>query len=49
MAVALWLLALQGVIGAFDTIYYHEWPGRKLYCWSLVQIAADSFGQEPRR
>ena len=25
MRVALWLLALQGVIGAFDTLYYHEW------------------------
>ncbi len=28
MAVALSLLALQGVIGAFDTIYYHEWRAR---------------------
>jgi len=28
MTVALWLLALQGVIGAFDTIYYHEWRAR---------------------
>ena len=28
MAVALWLLALQGVIGAFDTAYYHEWRAR---------------------
>src|SRR5262245_3000897 len=25
---ALWLLALQGVIGAFDTIYYHEWKAK---------------------
>ncbi|MBA2257811.1 MAG: hypothetical protein H0W18_02865 [Acidobacteria bacterium] len=25
MIVALWLLAVQGVIGAFDTLYYHEW------------------------
>ena len=25
---ALWLLALQGIIGAFDTIYYHEWKAR---------------------
>ena len=25
MSVALWLLAIQGVIGAFDTVYYHEW------------------------
>ncbi len=28
MAVALWLLAVQGVIGAFDTLYYHEWRAR---------------------
>src|SRR5260370_12197655 len=28
MAVALWLLALQGVIGGFDTAYYHEWRAR---------------------
>jgi hypothetical protein len=26
--VALWLLAIQGVIGAFDTVYYHEWRAR---------------------
>ena len=25
ITVALWLLAIQGVIGAFDTLYYHEW------------------------
>ena len=25
MIVALWLLAIQGAIGAFDTLYYHEW------------------------
>ena len=25
MHTALWLLAMQGVIGAFDTLYYHEW------------------------
>jgi hypothetical protein len=25
---ALWLLAVQGAIGAFDTIYYHEWRAR---------------------
>ncbi len=25
---ALWLLGVQGVIGAFDTIYYHEWKAR---------------------
>lgn len=28
MKVGLWLLAIQGLIGAFDTIYYHEWRAR---------------------
>jgi len=28
MKIALWLLAVQGLIGAFDTIYYHEWRAR---------------------
>lgn len=28
MRTALWLLALQGAIGAFDTLYYHEWRAR---------------------
>src|SRR5436190_19922649 len=28
MTAALWLLAVQGVIGAFDTLYYHEWRAR---------------------
>ena len=28
MTIALWLLALQGMIGAFDTLYYHEWRAR---------------------
>ena len=28
MVVALWLLAMQGFIGAFDTAYYHEWIAR---------------------
>jgi hypothetical protein len=28
ISTALWLLALQGVIGAFDTLYYHEWRAR---------------------
>jgi hypothetical protein len=28
MIVALWLLWIQGVIGAFDTLYYHEWRAR---------------------
>jgi len=26
--VALWIFALQGVLGAFDTLYYHEWRAR---------------------
>ena len=28
MTVVLWLLAIQGAIGAFDTAYYHEWRAR---------------------
>ena len=28
MRTALWLLAAQGAIGAFDTLYFHEWRGR---------------------
>jgi hypothetical protein len=28
MIVAFWLLAILGVIGAFDTFYYHEWRAR---------------------
>jgi hypothetical protein len=28
MSVALWLLGIQGLIGAFDTLYYHEWRAR---------------------
>ena len=28
MTATLWLLAIQGVIGAFDTVYYHEWRAR---------------------
>jgi hypothetical protein len=28
MIAALWLLAVQGVLGAFDTIWYHEWRAR---------------------
>ncbi len=28
MRTALWLLAVQGAIGAFDTVYYHEWRAR---------------------
>jgi hypothetical protein len=28
MEIALGLLAFQGIIGAFDTLYYHEWRAR---------------------
>ena len=28
MTTALWLLAIQGIIGAFDTLFYHEWRAR---------------------
>ena len=28
MKIALYLLALQGFIGAFDTLFYHEWKAR---------------------
>jgi hypothetical protein len=28
MAVALWLLFVQGLIGAFDTLYFHEYRAR---------------------
>lgn len=28
MRIALWLLAAQGLLGAFDTLYYHEWRAR---------------------
>jgi hypothetical protein len=28
MTWALWLLMIQGMLGAFDTLYYHEWRAR---------------------
>ena len=28
MSTVLWLLALQGALGGFDTAYYHEWRAR---------------------
>jgi len=28
MTTVLWLLAIQGVVGAFDTFYFHEWRAR---------------------
>jgi hypothetical protein len=44
MTIALWLLALQGVIGAFDTLYYHEWrarlPGRGRAAASELKLHA---------
>ncbi len=44
MIVALWLLAIQGVIGAFDTLYYHEWrarlPARGAQCASELKLHA---------
>jgi len=48
MIVALWLLAIQGLIGAFDTAYYHEWraqlPARgKLAASELKLHAARDF------
>lgn len=33
MITALWLLAIQGVIGAFDTVYYHEWRAQLPARW----------------
>jgi hypothetical protein len=33
MTTALWLLFIQGIIGAFDTLYYHEWRAR-LAAWA---------------
>jgi len=44
MIVALWLLAIQGVIGAFDTLYYHEWrarlPAQGVRCASELKLHA---------
>ena len=44
MTVALWLLAIQGIIGAFDTLYYHEWrarlPARAAQCGSELKLHA---------
>jgi hypothetical protein len=49
MTIALWLLAIQGVIGAFDTLYYHEWRaqlparGRKAAPELKLHAARDFF------
>ncbi|HEU4891976.1 MAG TPA: hypothetical protein VFT47_10530 [Vicinamibacterales bacterium] len=44
MIVALWLLAIQGIIGAFDTLYYHEWrarlPARGAECAAELKLHA---------
>jgi hypothetical protein len=44
MIVALWLLAIQGIIGAFDTLYYHEWrarlPARGAQCAAELKLHA---------
>jgi hypothetical protein len=58
MITALWLLAAQGVIGAFDTLYFHEWRARlpagvpatspelKIHAWRDVFYAV-LFGSLP--
>ncbi len=28
MATVIWLLLVQGILGAFDTLYFHEWKAR---------------------
>lgn len=44
MSTVLWLLAVQGLLGAFDTVYFHEWraqlparpemrPELRLHAW----------------
>jgi hypothetical protein len=44
MKTALWLLAVQGIIGVFDTLYYHEWrarlPGRGLAAAAELKLHA---------
>jgi hypothetical protein len=44
MTIALWLLAIQGAIGAFDTAYYHEWraqlPARGALAASELKLHA---------
>ena len=44
MTIALWLLAIQGLVGAFDTVYYHEWrarlPGRGTAAASELKLHA---------
>ena len=44
MTIALGLLAVQGLIGAFDTLYYHEWrarlPARGQQCAAELKLHA---------
>lgn len=44
MTTVLWLLLIQGVMGAFDTLYYHEWkarlPARGLQAKSELRLHA---------
>jgi hypothetical protein len=46
MTAVLWLLAVQGALGAFDTLYFHEWraqlPARREMRSELVLHAARS-------
>ena len=49
LIVALWLLAIQGIIGAFDTLYFHEWRarlparGRRAASELMLHAARDAF------
>ena len=38
MTVALWLLAVHGVIGAFDTAYFHEWRAHLPACGKFAGV-----------
>jgi hypothetical protein len=38
---ALWLMGVQGLLGAWDTVYYHEWRAR-------LPARASAMGQELR-
>ena len=44
MMIVLWLLAIQGLVGAFGTFYFHEWraklPGRGLAAASELRLHA---------
>ena len=38
MMTALWLLAIQGAIGAFDTLYFHEYRARLPARWRQTHV-----------